>query len=132
MTAQISIVLQEVKGVKVIPFSAIKKNNKKNNKEVKNKENKEVTSNPEKVGKNSGVVGKQNRKTGNRVSNIYTVKVLTLDNQVVEKDIEIGLNNNIQVEVVSGLELGEKVILGQSTNAPPVSARNPLGGGRQR
>jgi len=47
----------------------------------------------------------------------YTVRVLGEKGQVEDRRIEIGLNDKVTVEVTSGLEAGEKVIVGQSGGA---------------
>lgn len=63
---------------------------------------------------------------------INTVKVLGADNKPIEKEIKIGINNDIDVEVVSGLSVGDKVILGQSDNVTAMPVRNPITGARAR
>jgi membrane fusion protein, macrolide-specific efflux system len=50
----------------------------------------------------------------------YAVQVLR-DNLPEERTIRIGINNNISVQVLDGLEEGDKVIIG---NAPPLLAPN--------
>ncbi|MDD0810078.1 efflux RND transporter periplasmic adaptor subunit [Curvibacter sp. RS43] len=58
----------------------------------------------------------------------YLVKVLGADGQVQPRPIRVGINNNITVEVLEGLNEGDKVVLGQaSANAP-----GPAQGGGMR
>lgn len=63
----------------------------------------------------------------------YTVNVL--QNKIPEvRNIRIGINNNVHVQVLDGLREGEKVIIGDSSSLPAsaVTARSvpPPGGGR--
>lgn len=44
----------------------------------------------------------------------YTVRVLDEQGLIDNRTIQIGLNDKVNVEVISGLKAGEKVILGQS------------------
>lgn len=44
-------------------------------------------------------------------SNLYEVRTLSVQRKVIARSITIGLRNNTHVQVVSGLELGENVIL---------------------
>lgn len=44
-------------------------------------------------------------------SNLYEVRLLSAAREVVVKSVAIGLRNNTHVQVVSGLELGDNVIL---------------------
>ncbi len=41
-----------------------------------------------------------------------TVKVLTADGQIEERQVELGITNRVQVQVLSGLQEGEQVIAG--------------------
>ncbi len=49
------------------------------------------------------------------------VRVLDEAGEVVEKPVRVGLNNNIQAEILEGLSEGDQVVLGQSGNAAAVS-----------
>lgn len=57
------------------------------------------------------------------------VKVLVGDGEVVEKTIEIGLNNKVMVEVKSGLKLGDKVITGTNDGSTVSTSSNRGGKG---
>ena len=46
----------------------------------------------------------------------YLVKVLKKDNQTEERWVEVGLNNNINAEIKSGLNEGEQVVVSQSSS----------------
>ncbi|MEO6338852.1 MAG: efflux RND transporter periplasmic adaptor subunit [Caulobacteraceae bacterium] len=60
----------------------------------------------------------------------YPVRVLGADGKASPRMVRIGLNNNVQAEVLSGLKPGEKVIVGEgAANAPPPPAIRPGQGG---
>ncbi|MDB5451691.1 MAG: hypothetical protein JWO33_269 [Caulobacteraceae bacterium] len=44
----------------------------------------------------------------------YAIKVLDKDGKAAERQVVVGLNNNVKVEVVSGLKAGEAVVVGDS------------------
>ncbi|MGD8202761.1 efflux RND transporter periplasmic adaptor subunit [Pantoea sp. FN0305] len=46
-----------------------------------------------------------------------SVQVLDAGQQVTRRQVEVGLNDNVEAEIVSGLKPGEKVILGQRNTA---------------
>lgn len=54
----------------------------------------------------------------------YTVRVLGADGQVAERQIRVGINNNVSAQVLEGLEEGEKVVVG----SVPGAAAAPAGG----
>ena len=48
---------------------------------------------------------------------VYAIKVLEGEGdeaQVVTKDIQVGLNNRVQAQVLSGLKAGDKVVVGEA------------------
>ncbi|MGF7153337.1 efflux RND transporter periplasmic adaptor subunit [Novosphingobium gossypii] len=44
----------------------------------------------------------------------YTVRVKTDDGAIENRQVKVGLNNNVNVEVVSGLKEGEAVVIGEA------------------
>lgn len=46
--------------------------------------------------------------------NVYRVSVL-VNGQVENRDIEVGINNKIQAQVLNGLEQGEQIIIGEAS-----------------
>lgn len=56
-----------------------------------------------------------------------TVQVVDANQQVTRRQVEVGLNDNVEAEIVSGLKPGEKVVLGQrsATQAPPERGMGP-------
>lgn len=59
----------------------------------------------------------------------YTVRVPSADGALQPRKVKIGLNNNVNAQVLSGLKAGEKVVIGQAA-APDEDESN--GGGRRR
>lgn len=55
----------------------------------------------------------------------YSVKVLAADGQTVARKITVGLNDKSTVEVLSGLEQGEKVVTGQLSAKNDAATRVP-------
>jgi macrolide-specific efflux system membrane fusion protein len=58
---------------------------------------------------------------GERPAATRFVRVLDAAGEVVEKPVRVGLNNNIQAEILEGLAEGDQVVLGQSGNAAAVN-----------
>lgn len=46
-----------------------------------------------------------------------SVQVVDANQQVTRRQVEVGLNDNVEAEIVSGLKAGEKVVLGQRSAA---------------
>ena len=86
MTAQVSVVLAEKKGVLTIPAQALGAKDK---------------------------------------GGAYLVKVLGADGKAVDRKVAPGLNNNVKVEIVSGLKAGDQVVVGDSLGkkAAPLKSR---------
>ncbi|MDQ0327432.1 macrolide-specific efflux system membrane fusion protein [Rhodopseudomonas julia] len=57
----------------------------------------------------------------------YSVHVLEANGNVVERHVEIGLNDKIRAEVVSGLSEGDRVVMGQPGEAASGQRRGPRG-----
>ena len=47
----------------------------------------------------------------------HSVNVLTPENKVEKRKVEIGINNNVMTEIRSGLEEGEKVVATQMSQS---------------
>lgn len=68
-------------------------------------------------------------KTPNK-QNSYQVPV-KVDNKVEYRDVEVGINNSVNAQIISGLEEGDEIIIGQSSaNQATTSSRQA--GGRQK
>lgn len=64
----------------------------------------------------SGALGRRNR------DGTYTVEVAGPDGQVVERRVEVGLNNKITAEIRAGLAEGDRVVTGRAAGAAPAEA----------
>ena len=61
-----------------------------------------------------------------RPDGTYPVRVLGADGKAEPRVVRIGLDNNVQAQVLSGLKPGEKVVVGEgAANAPPPPAMRP-------
>ena len=54
----------------------------------------------------------------------YLVKTLTKDNKTEEHWVEVGLNNNVNAEIKSGLSEGDQVVVSQSSTAPTATSKS--------
>ena len=76
---------------------------------------------------------------GNGAPRRATVRVIDAEGRIEERTVELGVSNRVQVQVLSGLAVGEEVIAGQRQVAgrgnerPSGASSNPLGlGGAPR
>lgn len=54
----------------------------------------------------------------------YLVKTLTKDNKTEEHWVEVGLNNNVNAEIKSGLNEGDQVVVSQSSTASTAARKS--------
>lgn len=74
------------------------------------------------------LITKSSRATNQENSYQVPVKV---DNKVEYRDVEVGINNSVNAQILSGLEEGDEIIIGQSSaNQATTSSRKS--GGRQK
>ncbi len=59
----------------------------------------------------------------------YRVQVLDKDKKTSERWITVGLNNNINAQVIDGLTEGEQVVVSQVTTAASSASKKTMGGG---
>jgi macrolide-specific efflux system membrane fusion protein len=55
---------------------------------------------------------------------MYTVRVVGADGKAVERQVKIGINTNVQAQVLEGLQEGEKVVVAQAAPATANSRQN--------
>ncbi|MDD0837577.1 efflux RND transporter periplasmic adaptor subunit [Curvibacter sp. HBC61] len=60
----------------------------------------------------------------------YQVKVLDAEGRVVPRPIRVGINNNVMVQVLEGLNEGDRVVLGQALANADAPKAGPGGGMR--
>ncbi|BDT69789.1 macrolide export protein MacA [Comamonadaceae bacterium OS-1] len=100
MTAQVSIVQKEAQQVLTIPSAAL--------------------------GERSRKKGKEDSKDGGREA---TVRVVNAAGQAEPRQVKTGLNNNINVQILEGLAVGDRVVVSE---APAAGAAAASGGGSAR
>lgn len=54
---------------------------------------------------------------------LYPVRVETTPDQYEERRVKIGLNNNVQAQVLEGLSEDQKVVIGEAVAAPPAAGQ---------
>lgn len=57
----------------------------------------------------------------------YTVRIKRADGQVVSRQIAIGLDNNVNAEVLSGLAEGDQVVVGEAKASTDTSSKPMMG-----
>jgi len=57
----------------------------------------------------------------------YTVRIKTEDGAIEKRQVKVGLNNNVNVEVLSGLKEGEAVVVGEASATTSSSSRRRMG-----
>jgi len=60
----------------------------------------------------------------------YAVRVLTEEGTVEQRQVTIGLNNNVNAEVLSGLREGETIVISEAASDQASAAGGGGGGGR--
>ena len=68
---------------------------------------------------------------GKNKDGLYAVQILGKDQKPVTHYIGIGLDDGTKVQVISGLKLGDKVVLGDSSTLPKASATDRVPGMRR-
>lgn len=107
MTAQVFFIVAEAKDVLQIPVAALNQGNR-----------------PQ---RRADGAAPPPRPAGAGGARRVTVKVLKADNTLEDRQIEVGVSNRVQTQVVSGLEEGEQVVSGLAAAA---AANSAAGGNR--
>lgn len=125
MTAQVTIILQQVKNVLTIPASALQQNtpattgkptanaNKMPQGEAKDK----APSTPLKLSAD------EQEAIQNGTAKLYFVRVLQADGSAHPQQVLIGLNNRVQAQVLKGLQQGDKVVIADASDNSNNSAK---------
>ncbi len=100
MTAQVYIIIDQAKDTLLIPAAALQP------------------------------VKKTNKAAGNQDPNVKMamVRVLKADGTVVEQTVKTGINNRVNVQILSGLSEGDEVILGEESSAQGQGSKGGRGG----
>lgn len=127
MTAQVAVVLDEARNALSIPVNALVSGEGKSGrgkgagKDGKRAEGATPRGDTAR-GDGHGKDGAGKRAPGQPKQGV--VRVLTADKQVEMRKVTLGLNNNVRVQVLSGLAEGEQVITGQSGDGKPSARRD--------
>jgi len=61
-----------------------------------------------------------------------TVRVVDAEGNAAPRKVNVGLNNNVSAEIVTGLTVGDKVVLGDAASAPSATNPDPMSDGPKR
>lgn len=95
MTAQVYVVINEAKDAILIPSAALQASTKPS----KSSRNADTQNAAQKSGKNNTTTA--------------MVRVLKADSEVVEQMVTVGINNRVNAQILSGLSVGDEVILSE-------------------
>ena len=133
MTAQVYIVLNDAKNVLTIPAAAIQSSNqkgKRGKKAATGSVSAAASGNTQTQAAHSQRPAQINAQQGERQrkGKPATVKVLDKDGNAVEKQIRVGLNNRITAEVISGLNVGDEVVIADGSDSSNNGAKRSSSG----
>ncbi len=124
MTAQVYIIINEAKNTLLIPSAALQAS--KPDKPTRNTDTSSNTSiDKADTPNNSKAAVKSTTKNVENNATTATVRVLKADGKVVEQPVTVGINNRVNAQILSGLQVGDEIIL--SEEDPEQSSK---GGGR--
>ena len=133
MTAQVYIVLNDAKNVLTIPAAAIQSSSqqgKRGKRAFTGSVSAVVSGNTQTQAAHSQRPAQINAQQGERQrkGKPATVKVLDKDGNAVEKQIRVGLNNRITAEVISGLNVGDEVVIADGSDSSNNGAKRSSSG----
>ncbi|MEB3767047.1 MacA family efflux pump subunit [Acinetobacter sp. MD2] len=125
MTAQVYIVLNDVKNALLVPSSAL--SNKMSAKNKNGNKNTNVKPQSNSTGphlQRLELNTEQKQLIEDGKANLNIVRVLQADGIAVPKQILIGINNRINAQVLAGLKEGDQVVIADSTDSSASSANS--------
>lgn len=137
MTAQVFIVINQAKNALLVPSAAIqasptmaasrtpKAANSNKSAASKTDSSTPTTAAPEATPQSKGSDSAQ------QVTKTRYVRVLNADGSVEDRQVEVGIDNRVNAQILSGLKEGETVIIGEET-ANSKGDKGKRGGGRPR
>ena len=133
MTAQVYIVLNDAKNVLTIPAAAIQSSSqqgKRGKRTSTGSVSVAASGNTQTQAARSQRPAQINVQQGERQrkGKPATVKVLDKDGNAVEKQIRVGLNNRITAEVISGLNVGDEVVIADGSDSSNNGAKRSSSG----
>ena len=106
MTAQVYIIINQAKDALLIPSAALQPAGK-SGKPKKSRGSK--TPKPE----SSTAPKRDNEPDNDSSTTMASVRVLKADGTVVEQAVKVGINNRVNAEILSGLKVGDEVVLSE-------------------
>lgn len=123
MTAQVYIIINEAKNTLLIPSAALQAS--KPDKPTRNTDTSSNTSIDKADTPNNSKAAVKSAQNSATTATTATVRVLKADGKVVEQPVTVGINNRVNAQILSGLQVGDEIIL--SEEDPEQSSK---GGGR--
>lgn len=129
MTAQVTIILQQVKNALTIPASALQSDTAQNMaKNPATKPTNQTTTNNgnadnTRPANSLQLTQDEQNAIQNGTAKLHFVRVLQSDGTTQRKQILIGLNNRVQAQVLKGLQQGEKVVIADASDNSNNSAK---------
>jgi membrane fusion protein, macrolide-specific efflux system len=114
MTAQVFFVAAEGKGAVLVPVSALRPAG--------------ATASPRRGTRGTDATAAVDPRTS-LANGPAVVRVVAADGSIASRDVRVGVVSRVSAQIVSGLEPGERVVVGQRT-APPATAAKPATGNR--
>lgn len=120
MTAQVNIVLAEAEHAVLIPASAVQPLPDAS-------QTPQAGADAADTATTLGPAGSESTTAADDPGRPAQVRVLHPDGRIETREIRVGIDNNVQVEVLAGLEAGEKVVIGGTGTAaaPPARSGRP-------
>ncbi|TXD97428.1 HlyD family efflux transporter periplasmic adaptor subunit [Psychrobacter frigidicola] len=122
MTAQVYIVINQAKDALLIPSAALQPIGKSKKPTGAEKDNNSVKGSGNKA--NSEDTNDVNANSDN--ATMAKVRVLKANGEVVEQIVKVGINNRVNAQILSGLKVGDEIIL--SEEGPEKGSKGRRGG----
>lgn len=123
MTAQVTIILQQVKNVLTIPASALQQNTPATTGKPTANANKMPQGEAKAPSTPLKLSADEQEAIQNGTAKLYFVRVLQADGSARPQQVLIGLNNRVQAQVLKGLQQGDKVVIADASDNSNNSAK---------
>jgi macrolide-specific efflux system membrane fusion protein len=126
MTAQVFFVTAEAKGAVLVPVGALRPAGAGAGERRRGARESGATRAPTK-GVDAGAAVDARARLANGAA---VVRVVKSDGEIETREVRVGVVSRVSAQILSGLEPGEQIVVGQRTAAPAAPAR-PAGGGNR-
>lgn len=113
MTAQVFFVAAEAKGAVLVPVSALRPA--------------DAAAGPGRRGNRADTVASAGDARTRLANAAATVRVVTADGAIESRDVRVGLVSRVSAQILSGLDAGERIVVGERTAAPAPTAKPATG-----